>query len=166
MGRLSKLYNIEKIVIYQIFRRWNFKDDLGLRIAQELEDLSKALQDGLDYELDEAAYKKAYKEAEDNLTSEEFEKWKQRYTRVKISDDFWKQLKSLGTQYGTRYQELYDMRQDLIKPYRNERTGEIDTKFMSSTLLKQIRSIDSEMRRTQKKSRIDKMVEKVINKKE
>lgn len=126
------------------------KDDLGLRIAQELEDLSKALQDGLDYELDEAAYKKAYKEAEDNLTSEEFEKWKQRYTRVKISDDFWKQLRSLGTQYGTRYQELYDMRQDLIKPYRNERTGEIDTKFMNSTLLKQIRSIDSEMRRLRK----------------
>jgi hypothetical protein len=42
------------------------------------------------------------------------------------------------------------MRQDLIKPYRNERTGEIDTKFMSSTLLKQIRSIDSEMRRLRK----------------
>jgi hypothetical protein len=44
--------------------------------------------------------------------------------------------------YGDDYAQLQEMREDLTKPYRNEYTGGLDVKRMSSQLLGTLKSID------------------------
>ena len=88
-------------------------------------------------------FNEAKAEAKKNLTSEEYEKWKKRYTREEISEEFYKQLAQLNKKtYGDEYAQLQEMREDLTKPYKNEYTGGLDVRRMSSQLLGTLKCID------------------------
>ena len=127
------------------------KTDMDLQIAQELTDLNKTLHEGMHYVTNMEKFNEAKAEAKKNLTSEEYEKWKKRYTREEISEEFYKQLAQLNKKtYGDEYAQLQEMREDLTKPYRNEYTGGLDVKRMSSQLLGTLKSIDRQMRKIRK----------------
>lgn len=127
------------------------KTDMDLQIAQELTDLNKTLHEGMHYVTNMEKFNEAKAEAKKNLTPEEYEKWKKRYTREEISEKFYKQLAQLNKKtYGDEYAQLQEMREDLTKPYRNEYTGGLDVKRMSSQLLGTLKSIDRQMRKIRK----------------
>lgn len=148
-------YNIQKKqLMCMYYEDGTAKTDLDKQIAEELTELNKKLHDGMHYVTNEQKFQEAKAQAKKNLTPEEYAKWKKRYTRVQISEKFYDQLTQLEKkQYGKRYAELKKIREELTKPYRNEYNGGIDIKYMSSTLMQTIASIDREMRRERKAAR-------------
>ena len=148
-------YNIQKKQLMSMYYEdGTLKTDLDKQIAEELTELNKTLHEGMHYIVNEQKFEEAKAEAKANLTPEQYVAWKKRYTRVQISQEFYDQLASLEKkEYGKRYMELKTIREELTKPYRNEYTGGIDIKYMSSTLLSTLRSLDREMRKERKAAR-------------
>lgn len=146
-------YNTQKKqLMSRYYENGTPKTDMDLQIAQELTDLNKTLHEGMHYVTNMEKFNEAKAEAKKNLTSEEYEKWKKRYTREEISEEFYKQLAQLNKKtYGDdEYAQLQEMREDLTKPYRNEYTGGLDVRRMSSQLLGTLKSIDRQMRKIRK----------------
>lgn len=148
-------YNIQKKQLMSMYYEdGTAKTDLDKQIAEELTELNKTLHEGMHYIVNEQKFKEAKAEAKANLTPEQYVAWKKRYTRVQISQEFYEQLTQLEKkEYGERYIELKTIREELTKPYRNEYTGGIDVKYMSSTLLSTLKSLDREMRKERKAAR-------------
>lgn len=148
-------YNIQKKQLMSMYYEDGTpKTDLDKQIAEELTELNKMLHEGMHYVTNEEKFNEAKREAKENLTPEQYEAWKKRYTRVQISDEFYKQLSQIEKkEYGDRYIELKKIREELTKPYRNEYTGGIDVQYMSSTLLHTLNSLDREMRKERKNAR-------------
>lgn len=148
-------YNIQKKQLMSMYYEdGTAKTDLDKQIAEELTELNKTLHEGMHYIVNEQKFKEAKEEAKANLTPEQYIAWKKRYTRVQISQEFYDQLAQLEKkEYGKKYMELKTIREELTKPYRNEYTGGIDVKYMSSTLLSTLRSLDKEMRKERKAAR-------------
>lgn len=139
------------------------KTDMDLDIANELSYLNKTLHEGMHYVTNKAKFEEAKKEAKENLTKEQYVEWKKRYTRQEIDEKFYKQLADLEKKtYGPRYNELKEIRDNLTKPYRNEYTGGVDVKRMSSKLLGTLRSIDREMRKERKNTPKTKKTEAAV----
>lgn len=151
-------YNIQKKRLMSMYYEDGTpKTDMDKDIAQELSNLNKELHDGVNYIVNEQKFQEAKKNAKDTLTPEQYAQWKKRYTRTEISQKFYDDLAKLEQkEYGDKYVELKKIREDLIKPYRNEYNGGVDVKYMSSTLLSTLRSIDREMRKERKLSRKNK----------
>lgn len=146
-------YNTQKKqLMSRYYENGTPKTDMDLQIAQELTDLNKTLHEGMHYVTNMEKFNEAKAEAKKNLTSEEYEKWKKRYTREEISEKFYKQLAQLNKKtYGDdEYAQLQEMREDLTKPYRNEYNGGLDVGRMSSQLLGTLKSIDRQMRKIRK----------------
>lgn len=148
-------YNIQKKQLMSMYYEDGTpKTDLDKQIAEELTELNKTLHEGMHYVTNEQKFQEAKSEAKNNLTPEEYVEWKKRYTRVQISQEFYDQLAQLEKkEYGSKYMELKKIRDELTKPYRNEYTGGIDVKYMSSTLMQTLRSLDREMRKERKAAR-------------
>lgn len=145
-------YNIQKKqLMSKYYEDGSLKTDLDKQIAEELSQLNSTLHEGMQYVTNKQKFEEAKKQAKETLTEKEYEEWKKRYTRVKISDEFYKQLSELEKKkYGKKYAELKVIRDDLIKPYRNDYNGGVDVKYMSSTLLNTLKSLDKEMRKERK----------------
>ena len=148
-------YNIQKKQLMSLYYEDGTpKTDLDKQIAEELTQLNKTLHEGMRYTVNRQKFEQAKQEAENTLTPEQYEQWKKRYTREQISDKFYEQLAEIEKkEYGKEYTELKKIREELTKPYRNEYTGGYDVKYMSSTLMRTLRSIDREMRRIRKNAR-------------
>ena len=151
-------YNIQKKqLMCMYYEDGTAKTDLDKQIAIELTDLNKTLHEGMQYVVNEQKFQEAKAEAKKNLTPEEYDKWKKRYTRVSISQEFYDQLEQLEKrEYGKRYAELKKIREELTKPYRNDYNGGIDVKYMSSALQHTLNSLDKEMRKERKAARKNK----------
>lgn len=147
-------YNIQKKqLMSKYYEDGSQKTDLDKQIAEELSQLNATLHEGMKYVINKQKFEEAKREAKENLSEKEYEEWKKRYTRVSISDEFYKQLSELEKKkYGDKYAQLKAIRDDLIKPYRNDYNGGVDVKYMSSTLLNTLRSLDKEMRKERKQA--------------
>lgn len=162
--KMYKGYKVQlKMLSTKYYESGDLKTDLDKQVSDELSSLSKKLSEGVKREVDMDAYQIAKAKAKKELTKEQYETWKKRYTKVHIDEEFYKMLSKVAKkEYGELYQKLYEQKQDLLKPYRDDHTTQIDTSLMSAQLKRTLDSIDNTMRRIRKSSRKSKKHEQDV----
>jgi hypothetical protein len=130
----------------------NKKTGIDLYIAKELTIFNKTYSENIKYKKNLEAFEKARVKAETDLTPEQYDKWENRNTVLRNSEEFNNLLKLASTteKQSTDYQTYNKTKKDLLKLYRNPETGLTDLKNMPEDVKDQIRQLDKWLSKNKK----------------
>lgn len=104
----------------------SLKVGVDAKIAQDLQRLSKALGEDYITVKDSNRFEKIRAQKEKELTPEEYAKWYNQNTKQQYTQEFWDELSKIDKQrYGAEYVRLSEIRNEILKPYRDSKTNEI-----------------------------------------
>lgn len=135
------------------------KSGIELTIAEELIELNKSLQGEVEYVVNEEKFKAAEKEAKENLTAEEFELWQQRNKRYQISQEFYDELadiskRDMSPSDKEEYDKLSEQRREIMRQFRDSRTGAPVVSSMPAATRKMIRALDIQISKITRKYKL------------
>lgn len=137
----------------------SLKVGIDAKIADDLSRLSQTLGEDYITVKDLRRFEKIREQKERELTPEEYQNWLTQNTKQQYTKEFWDELAKIDKQrYGEEYVRLNNMRNEMLKPYRDSRTNEIIADKIPPTVKKTLDRLERLMsaeRRKHKDKKVD-----------
>lgn len=143
---LQKLYRQKRNLTSPFDEMGYRKPAHDLEIANNLKSINDRLQEKLFWKTNNTKFEQARRQAQLDLTPEQYNKWIDRNSREQYSDKFWKALDKIEKQdYGEEYNRLYGERKELFSTYRLLNKMDLDVRSMPDNVRDYIKHIDKRL---------------------
>ena len=157
--QLEALYLEKKQLasIYDIYGNEKPQGSVERQIAEELSALNEKLAKGLKMKANREKFEAVRAQKEATLSQADYKKWYSRNTRTVYSQEWYDMLAKIDrVEYGDAYALLNNQKREILKQFRDDKTGEINTDLMPNSTKNLINRLDARMRVLRKKKKRNK----------
>lgn len=157
--RLESLYLEKKQLasIYDIYGNEKPQGSVERQIAEELTALNEKLAKGLKMKANREKFEAVRAQKEATLSKTDYKKWYARNTRTVYSQEWYDMLAKIDrVEYGEAYALLNNQKREILRQFRDDKTGEINTDLMPNSTKNLINRLDARMRVLRKKKKRNK----------
>ena len=157
--QLESLYLEKKQLasIYDIYGNEKPQGSVERQIAEELTSLNEKLAKGLKMKANREKFEAVRAQKEATLSKEDYKKWYARNTRTVYSQEWYDMLAKIDrVEYGEAYALLNNQKREILRQFRDDKTGEINTDLMPNSTKNLINRLDTRMRVLRKKKKRNK----------
>lgn len=154
--QLEALYLEKKQLasIYDIYGNEKPQGSVERQIAEELSALNEKLAKGLKMKANREKFEAVRAQKEATLSKADYKKWYARNTRTVYSQEWYDMLAKIDrVEYGDAYALLNNQKREILRQFRDDKTGEINTDLMPNSTKNLINRLDARMRVLRKKKK-------------